>query len=147
MTPVRYWCMLIFTDISVKFHMAYRYAGWKLSRPHTRVIRTQEVFHSGSTGTDQSWNGSVRVLCNGRHGRLPLAACWLGEVKGRNRDCGVVEDRARRAPPGGEARRGTLTYLPVQARQCWWWEQQGWYAAGPLLDREAFSWKELQKEL
>lgn len=91
--------MLIFTDISVKFHMAYRYAGWKLSRPHTHVIRTQEVFHSGPTGIDQSWNGSVRVLCDGRHGRLPVAACWLGVVKGRNRDCGVVEDRARRAPP------------------------------------------------
>lgn len=51
--------------------------------------------------------------------------------------------RGLAGPPGGEVRRCTLTYLPVQARQCLWWEQQGWYAAGPLLDREALSWEKL----
>lgn len=73
--------------------------------------------------------------------RAGMAGVWLHAewLEQRVRFVGSSWIGLSGAPPGGEVRRCTLTYLPVQARQCWWWEQQGWYAAGPLLDREAFS--------
>lgn len=67
-----------------------------------------------------------------------LHADWIEQREGGVwRQC----EWGRSGPPSGEVKRCTLTYLPVQERQCLWWEQQGWYAADPLLDREALSWE------
>lgn len=91
----------------------------------------------------RSWEWRPNNLCKWWQERQ--ASHWLHADWVEQREGGSLETlwRGLAGPPGGEVRRCTLTYLPVQARQCLWWEQQGWYAAGPLLDREALSWEKL----